>query len=394
MNKRNLIFTFAGVVVLLLLILIFSDGEEVEQNSEIVGNVTMIDGSSEIKRNDEILGVQIDMNVENKDEISTKSDTKMQILFIDKTLVTLGSKTEFSVEEYLNEGKNSKVKLSISKGAFKVISGNIGKVAPKNFHVKTKNSFIGIRGTEFTAEIDYKGDGVDYISCQSGQVVVKNDDDEVVLDKGEMALVKDDGKIAKSKTDESIFTLIKEMQNAQNSANLSVNDDEPTPAAHLQKLISQKAKMVFKGKAAGEYTKATNKNQILTNYTGSVSPEDIKLEINLENQTALLQIGNAKRKITKITMDMNDFTNTKTEELEDSINLGEIGFKNAVISPIPVLFGHIVLEAQSKKNEKATLMGSFLGNNAKAFAGTLIRNIEEDNQNGENYTIVLALEKE
>lgn len=392
--KRNLILGIVAFVVLLVFVLIFSGDEELKKG-EIAGNVTMLDGSSEIRRNDEILGVKVDMNVENKDEISTKSDTKMQILFLDKTLVTLGSSTEFSVKEYLHEDKNSKAEFSISKGAFKLISGNIGKISPKSFHVKTKNSSIGIRGTQFVGEVDYRGNGEDYISCLSGEVVVKSSDEEVVLIKGEMALVKENGKIEKSKTNESIFSLFED-ESEKSNANLSVNDDEPTPAAHLQDLIDKKVKLSYKGKAAGRYLKTSNENKITTNLSGEIDAQNVTLELDLAKQEAVLTMGNAKRKIMKMVMDVDDLANLKSEEIEDSVDLGQMKFQNAIISPKPVIFGHIMFENKDKinENDELGLMGSFLGNNAKAFAGTLIKNTQIDDENGESYTVVLALEKE
>lgn len=139
-----------------------------------IGKVTAIRGDVKITRGIALYQAHKNLNIETKDTFFTNKNGSMQITFADNTVVTLGKNTVFKVDEYLyNEKKRTKnkVKFKFRKGFFKSITGRIGKLAPKNFTIKTKNSTIGVRGTEITGTSNTK---MEDIVCTHGEIVVKS----------------------------------------------------------------------------------------------------------------------------------------------------------------------------------------------------------------------------
>lgn len=162
-----------------------------------VGHISLLRGIADIDRQNTIIEAKVLMDIEEKDKVFTKEETKMQITFKDDTIITLGASTSFEVEGYLLEEQNSKASFSVNKGAFKIITGKIGKLSPKSFLLKTKSSLIGIRGTIFAGEVNPNNANKDYITCIKGSIVVTSykTDEEIVLNSGEMVIIGHDGVI-------------------------------------------------------------------------------------------------------------------------------------------------------------------------------------------------------
>jgi hypothetical protein len=82
--------------------------------------------------------------------LQTGAQSGLQIIFLkDKTVITIGQKARLSVDSYRYKAgdRKSKCETTMTEGAFKVLSGAIGKVAPDRIKVKTSAATIGIRGT-------------------------------------------------------------------------------------------------------------------------------------------------------------------------------------------------------------------------------------------------------
>lgn len=116
-----------------------------------IGEITLLEGEAFVKRGEETLRLNISDSINNNDFIETKTNSKVKITFIDNTIITIGKESSLKIEDYFFDSNNknsAKSELSVSKGAFHAITGQIGKVNPEKFKLKTKNATIGIRGTE------------------------------------------------------------------------------------------------------------------------------------------------------------------------------------------------------------------------------------------------------
>lgn len=125
------------------------------QVSASIGKVSAVRGEAQFLRDDQALSLSVGDAVEEKDKIKTGDNTKVQIVFKDRTIVTIGKNTDFSISQYVyGDAQNSKAEFNLAKGVFKSISGHIGKLAPQRFKIKTKTSTIGIRGTTYIVRVE------------------------------------------------------------------------------------------------------------------------------------------------------------------------------------------------------------------------------------------------
>ncbi|WEJ62765.1 FecR domain-containing protein [Thiomicrorhabdus lithotrophica] len=134
---------------LILLLILFVTTEAFAS----IGKITAINGSATIERNQQTLIAKIGSLIETQDIIITDDNTQLQMIFNDKTVITLGERTKFIIQAYMFNGiSDSHAEFSLANGFMKSVTGQIGKLAPNRFKVKTKDVTIGIRGTTFTLE--------------------------------------------------------------------------------------------------------------------------------------------------------------------------------------------------------------------------------------------------
>ena len=135
-----------------------------------IAKVTAMKGKATLVRGNETIEVVVGLKLKEKDVINTQDKTRVQFIFKDKTIVTIGKNALFSIYEYLhdtNEPKNSKVNLGFIKGTFKAITGQIGKMNPNKFKLKTKTATIGIRGTTVLGNQNQ-------VACLKGEIAVSS----------------------------------------------------------------------------------------------------------------------------------------------------------------------------------------------------------------------------
>jgi hypothetical protein len=151
-----------------------------------IGEITAVHGKAELHRGSETKQIVTGTKLEKHDIIHTGKNSKLQIVFNDKTVISLGQKSDFRVDEYIFEAKKVEAKFSVTKGFFKSITGKIGKIAPSHFKVKTANATIGVRGTTIIGEVSPQ---LDIIACTYGQIVVTTPQGSVIVNQGERTVV-------------------------------------------------------------------------------------------------------------------------------------------------------------------------------------------------------------
>jgi N-acetylneuraminic acid mutarotase len=137
-----------------------------------VGKITVSNGDVSIARAGKAIKGISNTPLEEKDTINTKAGSSAQIIFSDGTAISLGAGTTFNIKEYLFDEKANSVnlKVGVSEGAFKAITGKIGKISPEKFKLETKTATIGIRGTAFLGLIPKEGP--ETIACTKGSIAV------------------------------------------------------------------------------------------------------------------------------------------------------------------------------------------------------------------------------
>ena len=155
-----------------------------------VGVITGLNGSATVVRDGSKIEVSLGMKLQEKDSVITKGNAKVQIIFEDETIITIGKNSEFSIEEYLfDETEEPSLKFGLLRGAMRTITGKIGKMAPEKFAVKTKTATIGIRGTNFTIVQKESSEAIIY--CTYGAISVTIDGYENVVQQGFYAHILD-----------------------------------------------------------------------------------------------------------------------------------------------------------------------------------------------------------
>ena len=92
------------------------------------------------------------------DKIETGADGQLQILRLDQTVFTLGPSSGIVMDEFMYDpaNDNGKVKASMLKGIFRVVSGKVAHKKPENMSVDLPAGSIGFRGTNVAGIIDGK----------------------------------------------------------------------------------------------------------------------------------------------------------------------------------------------------------------------------------------------
>ena len=85
------------------------------------------------------------------DTIIVKAQSNAQILLLDETALTIGEKSELTIDDFVYDpqSKVGKIVSNIKIGTVRVITGEISKNNPDNLEVNVPTGSIGARGTEF-----------------------------------------------------------------------------------------------------------------------------------------------------------------------------------------------------------------------------------------------------
>jgi hypothetical protein len=162
-----------------LLLLLFLFLNTLVYANTVVGKIVALKGSAQIVQGNLSKNAVLGSQLYKSDQIITHDNTKVQVIFQDETVVSIGKNTQFSIDEYVSEGAEATAKMSLFKGAVRTITGKIGKANPEKFQLKTKTATIGIRGTNFVVisepashDIAACTQGAIFVTAQGGQVDV------------------------------------------------------------------------------------------------------------------------------------------------------------------------------------------------------------------------------
>lgn len=122
------------------------------------------------------------------------SDGRVQLRFNDGASMSLQPSTRFRIDEFRFVAENGKASagdrgfFSLLKGGFRTLSGLVGKERREQYKVNAAVATIGIRGTDYAANLSDKGLAV---STYGGLVEVCSDAGCVLVAPGETVVVAD-----------------------------------------------------------------------------------------------------------------------------------------------------------------------------------------------------------
>ncbi len=154
-----------------------------------VGKITYVGNEAYIKRGGQQIKAQVGAQIEQKDEIETKKDSKITMVLEDETVIAFGQNSLFSIDSYMfdENSKNNESKFTSKGGVLRVVSGKMGKINPEKFQIKTYTATMGIRGTEFAGAVTRNADAW---FCSSGEIYVTAGGQTVNVPAGSMTSVR------------------------------------------------------------------------------------------------------------------------------------------------------------------------------------------------------------
>jgi len=119
-----------------------------------VALIKSVSGSVKVLRQSTTLEAQAGTTLLVADRLQAGPKSTAAIVFLDGTLLTLGSGADVQLRDYLFEPKSSRYGFSLylSKGTAIYSSGKIGKISPDSVRIETPSATIGVRGTRFLVQ--------------------------------------------------------------------------------------------------------------------------------------------------------------------------------------------------------------------------------------------------
>ncbi len=115
---------------------------EIGKSSAVQGDVFVTTSGAQRK-------AQVRQAIRLQDQVLTKDDSALQILLLDRSTFTVGQNARITIDRFVYDPDTSVGQISAraAKGAFRFMSGRIGRNNPTNADISTPSATIGIRGT-------------------------------------------------------------------------------------------------------------------------------------------------------------------------------------------------------------------------------------------------------
>ncbi|WP_022664820.1 FecR domain-containing protein [Desulfospira joergensenii] len=107
---------------------------------------------------------------------------RLQLMFKDNTLITLGRNSEMVIQEYLwkSGSRDSAMHTRVKAGSFRIMGGAITREAPENFTTQTPAATIGIRGSMYAGLV--RGNSLSVVFQGGRGIFVSNGQGRVNID--------------------------------------------------------------------------------------------------------------------------------------------------------------------------------------------------------------------
>ena len=174
---------------------------------KVIAQISQLKGSGWLMHSDETQDpLVVGQTVKQGDSIRTDLNSQVMVEFVDQASLTVKESSQVNIEDYQwdEQSHSGRSIIDFLQGAFRTVSGLIGKNDPKNYAVKTPVATIGVRGTDFGArycassscEVKTGENTVTlsqglYIGVLDGQISSQSDGKETLVDAGEAIYQKD-----------------------------------------------------------------------------------------------------------------------------------------------------------------------------------------------------------
>jgi hypothetical protein len=140
------------------------------------------------------------------DEVSTRAQSRLQIMLLDQTAITMGENASLVIDEFVYDPENANAALSasVAQGAFRLVTGGVARSNPEGTKVTLPSAVLTIRGTTTEGNCDSSGCIValsgtgdrNSAGKKPSQILIESDKDSKVLKRaGFFVLISPDGTI-------------------------------------------------------------------------------------------------------------------------------------------------------------------------------------------------------
>lgn len=121
-----------------------------------IGYVKNVTGDASVVTAGQLRKAEVGSPVHVGSILKTGSQGSLGVTFKDETVMSFGPNTELTVDEYLYEPGQGKLRMNskLAKGSMNYVSGVIAKLQPEAVTVKTPTGVIGVRGTQFLLKVE------------------------------------------------------------------------------------------------------------------------------------------------------------------------------------------------------------------------------------------------
>ena len=125
-----------------------------------VGSISEFKGGGTVKRGAKATPAAKGSNIEKNDTVSTNSQGRFKITFVDATTVNITQNSRLVIDDFVYDGNNKskgKIGLKLALGTAKYTSGAIAKGNARGVGIRTPTATIAVRGTDFVMSVDEAG---------------------------------------------------------------------------------------------------------------------------------------------------------------------------------------------------------------------------------------------
>jgi hypothetical protein len=173
------------LIMALLLIpgIAFANRTSMMETQNIIAKTDIVVNKVEQQLNSEKLPVKSDKKLYEEVNLVSYKDARVHATLIDGSKLMLGENSEIKLNKFLLSDNQAIGELTVLKGAFRMISGEINKQEGGKLEIKTPLATIGIRGTDFwglqnneSLTLALIDNGVIDVTSNSGENVLMNND--------------------------------------------------------------------------------------------------------------------------------------------------------------------------------------------------------------------------
>ena len=192
----NTIGRFWPLVVLLMLMVAVGTPRPghtaPERAGDQIGAVTHAQGVTQARQNDTLRDLHTGGDVLTKDTLLTGAKSRLKVDFKDGSELYLGDNSKLAIDDMIYEPhRHGQGTLWLTRGVFRMVTGQINKVPDGALSVITPFATIGVRGTDFWGQqsadklvMAVLGHGELYISTPDGTVRLTQPYTFVTIEKG------------------------------------------------------------------------------------------------------------------------------------------------------------------------------------------------------------------